>query len=305
VSDVQTHSAIDVRIAALAARQHGVVSRRQLLALGLKSGAIGSRVRARRLAPLYRGVYAVGHAQLRPEGFRLAAVLAVGPDAVLSHRSAGAVWGLRSWSGVHELTVRNANGREDRATDGLRIHRCVTLRDDEVTRLDGIPITTVARTLVDLAALLRDHELRRAIESAEQQGMFDLRKVERVLSHHPGMPGTPRVRRLLEEFRAHGVTLTRSDLESRMLQLCLAHGLPRPQVNRHRDGREVDFRWPAHRLVVETDGWATHRIRRACEADRGRDRRLAVEGWRSIRVTHRQVRDEPAAIAADLRILLT
>lgn len=300
-----TEGDIERQVGALAARQHGVVSRRQLLALGLKAGAIGKRVRAGRLISLHRGVYAVGHAQLRPDGFWMAAALAGGPNAVLSRRSAAAAWGLRPRHGsFHELATSSTSGRRPRRDGDVRIRRCPGLRADEVTRLRAIPITTVARTLLDLAAILEPHELRRAVERGDQSEIFDLRRVTRVLAAHPGEPGTPALRALLKDFRHYGVTLTRSELEARMLQLCLDHGLPRPAVNHSRDGRELDFRWTAARLIVETDGWATHGTRTAFEADRARDRRLAVEGWRVVRTTHRQLRDEPHAIAADITRLL-
>ncbi len=300
---MRARTAIDVQIAGLAAQQHGVVARRQLLALGVSSGAIGRRIEQRRLIPLHRGVYAVGHAALRRDGYWKAATLA-SPNVALVGRSAGAFWGLRPWSGVHQLAVASASGREPREDDSLEIRRWPGLRPHEMTLERGIPVTTVARTHLDLAVVLRTHELRRVVERADQSELFDLGAVERVLADHPGEPGTPALRALLCDFRHAGLTLTRSELEALMLQLCLDHGLPRPQINTFRNGRELDFRWPAARLVVETDGWGTHKTRRAFEEDRARDRRLAVEGWRVIRVTHRQLRDDPAGIAADLRVLL-
>src|SRR4051794_2860423 len=291
-------SATGFELAALAARQYGVVARRQLLDLGLSSSTIDRLIAARRLLRLHRGVYAVGHSALLREGRWLAAALAVGESAVLSRRSAGALWGLRPYGGDHELAI--ASDRGHRRTEGLRVRRMRGLLAHERTVQRGVPVTSVARTHLDLAAVLRPHELRRVVERADQLELFDLREMERVLADHRGERGTPALCALLADFRDHGVTLTRSELEARMLQLCLDHGLPRPQVNSYRNGRELDFRWPHARLVVETDGWNTHRTRRAFENDRTRDRRLAVEGWRVIRITHRQLRDEADAIAADL-----
>jgi hypothetical protein len=299
-----TQRDIHPRIAALAAAQHGVVSRKQLLELEVSRDAIAEAVRAKRLISLHRGVYAVGHAALQPDGYRLAAVLAAGRTAVLSHRSAAAAWGLRPHGGVHELSVPNRNGRKPRQNAEMFVHRVPGLLPHETTRVRGLPVTTVARTHLDLAAGLQPHALRRVAEQAERLELFDLRAFERLLADHGGEAGTPALRAVLADFAAFGVTLTRSELEARMLQLCLDHGLPRPQVNVWRNGRELDFRWPAARLIVETDGWGTHKTRRAFEEDRARDRRLAVEGWRVIRITHRQLRDEPDGIAADIVALL-
>jgi very-short-patch-repair endonuclease len=307
VFGVRTRCDIDLAIAALAADQCGVVSRRQLLDLGLSPAAVGRRLRSRRLIALHPGVYAVGHARLRPAGFRLAAVLAAGPGTVLCDLSAGEHWGVRPWHGAsHTVAVAGTGGRRQRASGKLRVHRRPGLREDETTITDGVPVTTVARTLFDLASIVRAHELRRAVERAEQLELFDLRAVQRVLEHHGGEPGAPALRLLLDDFRDHGVTLTRSDVEALFLQLCVDHRLPRPVVNAYSRGwRELDFRWEAYRLIVEADGWSTHRSRRAFEDDRERDRRLALEGFRVVRITHRQLRDDAPSIARDLRRLLS
>jgi hypothetical protein len=291
-------------VSLLADEQHGVVSRRQLLEHGMSPEAIGRLAGARRIIPVHRGVYAVGHVRLTDDGHRMAATLAT--RAPLSIRSAAALWSLRPWSGpFHELTRPGDGGRRDRRRAGLLVHRSRVLAPDEVTRERNIPVTTVSRTLMDLAGVVDAPGLRRAVERAEQLELFHLPDVERIVARHRGHPGIAALRTLLADFAEHGVTLTRSELEARMLQLCLDAGLPRPQVNAYSGGRELDFRWPAAGLVVETDGWGTHKTRAAFEADRARDRRLAVEGWRVIRITHRQLRDDPAAIAADLMALLT
>jgi hypothetical protein len=169
-----TEGDIDRRVAALAAAQHGVLSRAQLLAAGLQAGAIMRRLAARRLIPLHRGVYALGHAQLRPDGFLMAAALAGGPRAVLVGRSAAAAWGLRPREGgAHELAVPSGGGRRRRRDDRVRVNRWPGLHADETTFVRGLPVTSVARTLFDLAGGLEAHQLRRAVERAEQLELFD------------------------------------------------------------------------------------------------------------------------------------
>jgi hypothetical protein len=141
---------------------------------------------------------------------------------------------------------------------GRLIHRSVELPDSERTVERGVPTTTVARTLLDLGAVVPTHHLRRAIERSEQAELFDLREVRRVLDTHPGRPGRRPLMALLADFQDHGDTITRSDLEAVMLQICIDYNLPRPQVNRYDGVRESDFRWPDHRLIVEVDSWTFH-----------------------------------------------
>jgi hypothetical protein len=297
--------AIEQAIHDLAAKQHGLVARRQLLRLGLGADAIDHRRGSGRLLAMQRGVYALGHAELRPEGRMLAVVLAASERAVVSHRSAAAVWGIRPWTGSFvELTLAGRGGTVKRR--GRIVHHSRDLPEDERTVRLGIPTTSLARTLLDLAAVVPAHHLRRAVERAEQAELFDLRRVRTVLGAHPGRPGRRALVALLDDMYDNGVTLTRSDLEAMMLQLSIDHGLPRPQVNRYDGTRESDFRWPARRLIVEVDSWTFHgRTRRAFDADRERDRHLLRDGWRVARFTDRQIRANPAGIAAELHALLT
>jgi hypothetical protein len=240
--------------------RHGVASRRELLAAGEASAAIQVRVEAGRYVRLYEGVYAIGHADLTVAGRRRAIVLACGEGAVLSHRSAAGAWGIRPDRGTRwEVTVRKAS--RVRPAAPVRIYRHPTLRDDEVTALDDLPITTVARTLLDLSALVPSHHLRRAIEAADRLELFDLTAVHTTLAVHPRRPGRRKLLTLLDDLDHHGAERTRSDVEAAFLQLCLDHDLPRPRVNRAKDGREHDFVWPD--LVVEIDGFAYHHTRRA------------------------------------------
>jgi very-short-patch-repair endonuclease len=296
--------AIEREIHALATRQHGVVARRQLLRLGLGADAIDHRRASGRLVTLQRGVYALGHVALRREGPMLAEILAAGEHAVASHRSAAALWGIRPWTQRFvELTMPGRGGTLRR--QGRIVHHSTDLPATERSVASGVPTTSLARTLVDLAAIVPAHHLRRAVERAEQAELFDLVAVSAVLEAHPGRPGRRPLLALLADMHGHGVSVTRSDLEAMVLQLCLDHGFPRPQVNRHDGVRESDFRWPEHRLVVEVDSWTFHgRTRRAFDTDRARDRQLLREGWRVARFTDRQIVDGPDEIAAELGDLL-
>jgi hypothetical protein len=296
--------AIDSKIQALAATQHGVVARRQLFDLGLGEDAIDHRLRSGRLIRLRRGAYALGHAELRREGLVLAAVLSSREGTVLSHRSAARLWGLRPWSARFVEITAPGHGGVRRAGD-LLVHRSAELLPNETTTEIGVPTTTVARTLLDLAIVVPAHHLRRAVERAEQAEVFDLAQVRRVIDDHPGRTGWRPLVLLIADMHAHGESLTRSDLEALVLQVCIDHGLPRPEVNRYDGVRESDFRWPSHRLIVEVDSWTFHgRTRRAFDGDRARDRQLLREGWRVARFTDRQILADPAGIAAEIADLL-
>ncbi|WP_445149242.1 type IV toxin-antitoxin system AbiEi family antitoxin domain-containing protein [Baekduia sp. Peel2402] len=287
---------IDRRIATLAGEQDGVVRRAQLQELGLTAKAIRHRVARGSLLPLYRGVYAVGHKRLSPMGRRLAAVWACGERAALSHRSAAIAWGLRG-GGLSrvEVTVR---ARSVTARDGLRIH--LTTHALETTNLGLLPITTPARTLLDLAGVVPDHQLAAALRQAEVLDQFDLAALRDVLDAHPRHPG----RRPLTTALATTLPETLSDLEDRFLALCAHHGLPRPAVNARPLGFRVDFLWPDRHLVAETDGWRYHRTRAAFETDRARDQALAAAGFVVLRFTHRQIASDPTDVSAKLSALL-
>lgn len=279
------------RIAALAARQHGVVSRAQLRALGLSDRAISRRIAAGYLIPIHPGVFAVGHPLLTMHGRQLAAVLACGPSAVLSHGSAGALWEVvpNHPTRIH-VTVRTWAGLT--APHGVRLHRYRSVADADVTRRHAIPVTTPARTLLDLAPVLRIDRLQRAIAQMDVLRLLDFREVDRLLTLHPRRPGTARLRGLLEDHRPGG-GLTRTGLEQLFLAFFERHGFPRPLVNAKIEGIEVDFHWPAARVSVEADSWTYHRTRAAFERDRERDALLAAAGWRVHRFTDRQVERQP------------
>ena len=282
------------RLRRVAGRQWGVVSRRQLVALGFSARGIEEWVRTGRLLRLHRGVYAVGHDRLRTEGRWLAAVMACGPGAVLSHRDAAQLWELRrSSASVIDVTVPSQNGRIRRR--GVRVHRSGRLAPDEVTTRSGIPVTTVARTLLDLADVLDSQALRRAVTEAEYTSRFDLTSLNAVVEGNPGRRGRKLMTAALEGRRHR----TRSPLEDRFLRLIEKWGVEEPQTNVWIEGYELDFVGTRAGLVVELDGAAAHTTRAAFNADRLRDRRLWRAGLRTIRLTDDAL-DAEEEVLADL-----
>jgi Protein of unknown function (DUF559)/Transcriptional regulator, AbiEi antitoxin len=297
---------LDRVIAELAERQHGILALAQLRELGLSASGTRERVRTGRLRRIYRGVYSPGHSVLTREGRWMAAVLASGPGAVLSHRSAAALLGLRrDSSSVVDVTTPAAGLRR---TGRVIRHRGGTLRAKDVTVVDGIPCTSVARTLLDLAEVVDRQALRRACSQAEVLRSFDGRAVEDVLDRAAGRKGAPLLRELLSEGRITEA-ITRNKLEERFLALCDQVGLPLPRVNAWiplgSGGVEADFLWENDRLVVETDGRGVHDTSTAFEADRRRDQRLLAAGYRVVRFTWAQVMHEPAGVVEVLGALLT
>jgi very-short-patch-repair endonuclease len=265
-------------IAVIAARQHGVVSHHQLRRAGLSQPAISRRNRAGRLHALHRGVYAVGHPNLSFEGRCMAAALALGDEACVSHRSAAAIWGLLpSPSGPVEITLPGDGGRRRRA--GITVHRSVTLTHRITTRRHGIPVTNPSRTLRDLRRTVPQPVFRAALRRA-----LDLRLI-----------------------RSTGIAeedLTRSELERMMLRLCRRHRLPQPEVNVRVGQYEVDFLWRAQGFIVEVDGFRHHGHRAAFESDRARDATLQSTGFRVLRFTYRHLTETPGEAVATLRALL-
>ncbi|MDX6657407.1 MAG: hypothetical protein QOH62_2200, partial [Solirubrobacteraceae bacterium] len=240
---------MDVRIAELANRQWGVVTNADLIALGATRRQIDARLAQGRLIRLHRGVYAFGHARLTPHGRWLAAVLGCGPGATLSHRSAAALWGLRATpGGAIDVTIPRS-GRNRR--HGVLLHTSRRLMAEDIAVVDGIPVTTPARTIVDLADIEAQHRVRRAADQAERLNL-----------HAPIVPieGRRGIRSLVAlEHERLGTQLTRSELEEAGLDVARQANLPRPEVNAMVEGTECDFVWRAQRLVLEIDGFAFHR----------------------------------------------
>jgi hypothetical protein len=275
-----------------------VVARRQLLDAELTAEMLRTRLANRRLIPLHRGVYAVGHRSLTRDGHWLAAVLAAGPGAVLSHREAAALHELRPSSRTSiDVTVAAR-----RSVVGIRVHRVEALHADDVTTVAGIPVTTVARTLVDLAGVVSATALRKALDEAERSRRLDVHAIEAVLartSHRRG-PGHAAMRAALADLTTTRTTITRSPLEDHFLPLLDAHGLPRPLTNHTIHGIEVDAYWPGrhHRLIVELDGWNAHHTTHAFQADRERSNDLTLAGYTVLRFTHADVVHQPQRTAA-------
>jgi very-short-patch-repair endonuclease len=289
-------------IGALAARQWGVASRGQLLEAGLSPTAVRHRVRGGHLLRLHRGVYAVGHARLRREGSWLAAVLAVGPGAVLSHRDAAGLHDLRPANHARIDVTTTANRPDE---PGIQVHRTRSLDAQDITTLSGIPVTTVARTLVDLAYTVPYDHLAKAVREAERQRTFDLRNVQAALARTRGRrgPGHGALKAAIAECAAFEQHHTRSPLEDAFLRLVRGNGLPLPSTNALVEGFQVDAVWRTQHVAVELDGWTDHQTRRAFEADRERDAVLMAAGWRVIRVTHRQLTERPDRVVHLLRRL--
>lgn len=286
-------------MAALAGRQWGVVTRAQLLDAGFSEPAITRMLARGELVALHRGVYAVGHAVLRVEGFWLAAVHAGGPGSALSHRSAAELWGLGHVRGrVIDVTCPGVRRRRP----GLVAHRHRLARQD-VTVHRGIPVTTVSRTILDLAELLSRDDLHRTIEQAIRLRRYDRAALDATVARAHGRHALKPLRAALDELdpvRAR----TKSELERRILPALAAAGLPAPRVNERVAGHEVDLHWPAQRVVVELDSRTWHTDPRAFEQDRIRDGDLLAAGWRVLRVTWRRLRDDPAWVVARIADLL-
>jgi very-short-patch-repair endonuclease len=273
------------------------VSRAQLSALGLNREAIRWRVQAHRLHRLHPGVYAVGHWALTSASRDLAAVFACGPQALLSHRAAGRRLGLLRGGGPVEVTAP----RGCKPKPGIRVHRTRLIHADDRATEDGIPVTSVARTLVDLADVLSERHLTAAVNEAEVQRRFDLMAIEQTLSRVAGRTGRHRLRRVLARYtEPPGYTTT--EAERLLLRLCKHHGLPTPQRIAVA-GYELDFYWPDVRLAIEVDGGAFHRTRRAFHEDRRRDRGLAALGIQVARVPWLDLTDGALELVAELRAI--
>jgi very-short-patch-repair endonuclease len=288
-------------MADLATLQHGVVARQQLLELGFGDEAIKTRIASGRLHRLHEEVYAVGHTRLAPRAPWWAAVLAYGPGAVLSHQSAAVLWGIRRRrSGP--IHVNGFLGRQGaRRRPGIWLHRC-KLRAEEASRHDGLPVTTLERTLFDLAEVVPFETLRAAAEEADRLKLLRLHELEAVIERGRGRRALKPIRRLLEELRAPDQG--RSPLEIRFPAFVREFRFPDPIQNADVLGHEVDALWPQAKLIVELDSWEHHGHRAAFERDRARDPKLMIAGYRTIRVTHRRLDREAAQLAAEIRQLL-
>lgn len=289
-------------MARLARGQDGVVARRQLRSMGFSNRAIDRRLERSQLHEVFRGVFVFGSRRISRKGRWMAAVLASGGGAVLSHRSAARFWRLLP-PAAEWVDVTRAGRRVRR--DGIVSHRA-DLQDDEWLVEDGIPVTSPFRSIFDLAAVVSKRELERAWHEAEVRQLTDRVSLPILLERYPGRRGTRTLRELLGSDEPVGIT--RNEFEEAFLALIDAHGLPRPRMNADLSLRgrfiEIDALWKRYRLAVELDSRGVHGTKKRFESDRQRDRILVAEGWKTMRVTWWQLRDEPDEIATDLKLAL-
>jgi very-short-patch-repair endonuclease len=295
---------LDGLLAELAARQHGVVSLSQLLGLGLSRQAVARRASAGRLHRVHRGVYAVGHRRLTREGKWLAAVLTYGPGTLLSHRSALALHGVRPDNRpLTEITVPLMSAR---SRTGIRAHGSASLERTDRSIVDGIPCTSVARSLLDSAPALGLKGTERAVEQAEILRTFDLRDFGDLLARSGGHRGGPVLESVLRNLREPD--WTENDYEAAVLALVRSANLSEPvcQAPMVLGGEPVriDFLWPTERVALEADSYEFHGTRQAFERDRRRDQLLRLAGYEPVRITWRQLSRHPEQVEELLRDLL-
>jgi hypothetical protein len=276
-----------------------VVARWQLLLLGVTAREIELRVEIGRLHRLYRGVYSLSPAAPQLRARWMAAVLSYGEGSVLSHRDAGALLDLCT-AGTGVIHVTTARSRHDQA--GIRVHRVRKLHPDEVTDHEGIPVTTVARTLLDIAETEPYHRFERCFEQAERLNLLDLNQIEATAKRDRGRRGLRPLLSLTAQFR--GAPDSRSTLERNFIDFCRAHDIPEPQMNVIVCGFEVDAVWHDEKLIAELDSWSFHRGRRAFENDRERDIKLALDGYVPIRITARRIHNDARKLADEILRLL-
>lgn len=257
-------------IARIAARQFGLITRRQLLDAGLTPRAITAKLHAGELIPVHNGVYALRYRQTHPHAVALAAVLACGPGAFLSHESAEALWGLRRWPRPPEVTAPHHRRRP-----GIRTHRTTTLQPGDVTTHFGIRTSSAARTIADTAGRRTDAQLARAVNDARRNGHLPRHQLETLLQR------SPRIHDLIDPDQAP----TRSQLEDAFVAFIRRYGLPMPRLNVVLHGYEVDALFAPQRLIVELDGWRFHNDRRSFEAERERDGHFREHGYETHRLT--------------------
>lgn len=285
----------------MAGRQHGVVSIRQLRTLlGYSNDSVEYACAQGRLHRLHQGVYAVGHTALSLHGKCLGAVLGCGSGALLSHWSAAWLLGLMPATAPVPVHVTTPIPRRKRL--GLLIHRSRTFADEDRALREGIPVTSVARTALDLAARVRSRSVNRVLQRSEELGLFDLSDFESVLDRNRGHRGRRPLRRAIAIYEPP--PFTRSGLEERFFELVLAHGLPRPATNYVEAGCELDAYWPELRFAVELDVFETHGTRLSFEEDRVRQEELKLAGVELIRVTGPRLKREPRRVMERIERLL-
>jgi very-short-patch-repair endonuclease len=298
-SGYRSSDAARQQIAVLAGVQYGVITTLQLRALGFSSQTIARLTANGHLHRIHRGVYAVGHTALTVHGRWLAAVLACGPNAVLSHHPAAALHELRTTpTGVIHVT-----GLGKRRIDGVRCHVSRSVPEEDRTTILAIPVTTLARTFLDYAEIATPRHLRQALATAERSNRLNFVALEAVIERNPGRHGTKALNDALKAFKPEDPRI-RSHMERRFLAAIRQAGLPEPLCNVYVDGLLVDFYWPDAGLVIEVDSFAFHRSRAAFEEDRRRDAIHTVAGRRTLRPTYRRIEHETEALLQDISRLL-
>ncbi len=286
-------------LAELAERQYGVVTFAQMRGLGFSKAAIGRACAARRLIRVYQGVYAVGHEALPRRGRCFAAVLACGAGAVLSHGAAAWLWGLLPTLPERiDVTVPRKGGRQPR----IAVHHCASLQPAEYGVLVRIPVVTVERTLLELAAGHRTWDLNSAIERAERRQLLDIGAIDAMLHRRRGARGAARLRLATEIYREPVFSRARS--ERLFMAMVKAAGLPRPAINTWVGKFEIDAYWEAERFAVEVDGWKAHRTRRAFEGDHLRWEEMKLAGIEVVPISARRIEKRPGEVGGHLRTLL-
>jgi very-short-patch-repair endonuclease len=290
------HRTVENELARMGTGAHGIVSRRELLEAGITRAEISWRLRTGALILEFRGVYRVGHRAPSHTASCMAAVKAAGPGALLSGLPAAAFLVLvPQWPGFLEVTAPT-----ERRIEGLRVRRSRADISLDAWMWRGVPVTSIPRTLVDIAGALSDGELARAVHEAQVRFRTTPSDVERVLTRRPASRGAARLRRVI-----HGdVHVTLSKLEKRFLTLLRSCRLPRPVTNRLVGAHRVDCRWPEHRLTVELDSYRYHSTRYAWEQDRRRDRAARARGDEHRRYDWADVFEDSAFMLAELKTLL-
>ena len=286
----------------LADEQYGVITCGDLRRIGFTDARIDVWSRRGRLVRIHSGVYAVGHRHLRPEGVRLAAVLAFGEGACLSHRSAAAHWSLMR---ISQTLIDVSAPRSRRGAPDVRIHRPCRLSAADITTHKAVPVTTVSRTLLDIAGSVPFGVLERAFNQAMVIGILDPDEMRSAIARAGRKRGIRAVKRIFSILDPHAPVLTHEGVEERLLTLIRRSGLPMPAINTYVEDEQVDFFWQAQRVVVETDGRAVHLQPLAFERDRARDRKLQLEGYDVFRFTDRDVTTTPEQTIATVRAALS
>jgi hypothetical protein len=283
----------------LAERQHGVVTHRQLLDLGVGRNLMLRRNQAGLLVPIHKGVYAVGHERLTREGRSMAAVLACGPGAVLSHFNAGHLWGLCGSRGPIEV-LRQSGGFKPEGHHGVKLHQTRRLEPYEVTMERGIPVAAMERVLLDLAARTDSKRLERMFVQAYKRDDFSWPRLGRIITRRRGCKGVGKLRRIALEVDPEALE-TRSIPEVDFLALCRRMEMPTPFVNALAEGHLVDFLWPQQKVIVETDSWSHHGDRLAFEKDHQRDVDLIAAGYDVHRTTYKMLECDPMPFLENVR----